>query len=70
MESIIFSLTGKHSDFVGRTYIWDSVISMIKEKPIIGYGKEYTEAGEYTITLQDKNGCDYQATLVLKVKST
>ena len=38
----------------GETYTWN--------------GKEYTEAGEYTITLQDKNGCDYQATLVLKVK--
>ena len=37
----------------GETYTWN--------------GKEYTEAGEYTITLQDKNGCDYQATLVLKV---
>ena len=37
----------------GETYTWN--------------GKEYSEAGEYTITLQDKNGCDYQATLVLKV---
>ena len=37
----------------GESYTWN--------------GKEYTEAGEYTITLQDKNGCDYQATLVLKV---
>ena len=38
---------------VGESYTWN--------------GKEYTEAGEYPITLQDKNGCDYQATLVLKV---
>ena len=37
----------------GESYTWN--------------GKEYTEAGEYTITLQDKNGCDYQAILVLKV---
>ncbi len=37
----------------GETYTWN--------------GKEYSEAGEYTITLQDKNGCDYQATLVLTV---
>ena len=31
-------------------------------------GKTYTESGPYTITLQDKNGCDYEATLVLTVK--
>ena len=37
----------------GESYTWN--------------GKEYTEAGEYPITLQDKNGCDYQATLVLTV---
>ena len=37
----------------GETYTWN--------------GKEYSEAGEYTIILQDKNGCDYQTTLVLTV---
>ena len=37
----------------GESYTWN--------------GKDYTEAGEYTITLQDKNGCDYQATLLLTV---
>ena len=37
----------------GETYTW--------------HGITYTESGEYTITLQDENGCDYQATLVLTV---
>ena len=37
----------------GETYEWN--------------GTTYTESGEYTITLQDANGCDYQATLVLTV---
>ena len=30
-------------------------------------GQTYSTAGEYTITLQDANGCDYQATLILTV---
>ena len=30
-------------------------------------GVTYTESGEYTVTLQDENGCDYQATLILTV---
>ena len=37
----------------GETYTWN--------------GTTYTESGEYTITLQDENGCDYQATLVLTI---
>ncbi len=37
----------------GETYEWNGVT--------------YTESGEYTITLQDANGCDYQATLILTV---
>ena len=37
----------------GETYEW--------------HGVTYTESGEYTITLQDENGCDYQTTLVLTV---
>ena len=37
----------------GETYTW--------------HGITYTESGEHTITLQDENGCDYQATLVLTV---
>ncbi len=37
----------------GETYEWNGVT--------------YAESGEYTITLQDENGCDYQATLVLTV---
>lgn len=37
----------------GETYDW--------------HGVTYTESGEYTITLQDENGCDYQATLILTV---
>ena len=37
----------------GETYTWNGTV--------------YTESGEYTITLQDENGCDYQATLVLTV---
>ena len=37
----------------GETYEWN--------------GTTYTESGEYTITLQDANGCDYQATLILTV---
>ena len=45
--------TEKVEIFAGETYTWN--------------GKDYTEAGEYTITLQDENGCDYQATLILNV---
>ena len=30
-------------------------------------GETYSAAGEYTITLQDANGCNYQATLILTV---
>ena len=37
----------------GETYEWNGVT--------------YAESGEYTITLQDANGCDYQATLILTV---
>ena len=37
----------------GETYDWNGTV--------------YTESGEYTITLQDENGCDYQATLILTV---
>lgn len=37
----------------GETYEWN--------------GEIYTASGEYTITLQDENGCDYQATLVLTI---
>ena len=37
----------------GETYEWNGVV--------------YAESGEYTITLQDENGCDYQATLILTV---
>ena len=37
----------------GETYEWN--------------GTTYNESGEYTITLQDANGCDYQATLILTV---
>ena len=38
----------------GETYEWNGTV--------------YTESGEYTTTLQDKNGCDYQATLLLTVE--
>ena len=38
----------------GETYEWHGVV--------------YAESGEYTITLQDENGCDYQATLILTVE--
>ena len=37
----------------GTTYEWN--------------GLTYTESGEYTTTLQDENGCDYQATLLLTI---
>ena len=37
----------------GETYTWNGIT--------------YAESGEYTITLQDENGCDYQATLILTV---
>ena len=37
----------------GETYTW--------------HGTTYAESGSYTITLQDANGCDYQATLHLTV---
>lgn len=39
----------------GETYTW--------------HNQEYTETGTYTTTLQDANGCDYQATLNLTVNS-
>ena len=38
----------------GETYEWNGTV--------------YTESGEYTITLQDEKGCDYQATLLLTVE--
>ena len=38
----------------GETYEWHGVV--------------YSESGEYTIILQDENGCDYQATLLLTVE--
>ena len=37
----------------GETYEWN--------------GQTYSTAGEYTTTLQDENGCDYQATLILTI---
>ena len=37
----------------GTTYEWN--------------GQTYSAAGEYTTTLQDENGCDYQATLILTI---
>ena len=37
----------------GETYTWN--------------GKRYSTNGDYTVTLYDKNGCDYQATLHLTV---
>ena len=37
----------------GETYTW--------------HGKTYDATGEYTITLEDENGCEYQATLLLTV---
>lgn len=39
----------------GETYTW--------------HNQEYTATGTYTTTLQDANGCDYQATLNLTVNS-
>ena len=39
----------------GETYTWNN--------------QEYTATGTYTTTLQDANGCDYQATLNLTVNS-
>lgn len=39
-EELIYNLTNKHSDFVGRTYIWKSSIGLIADRPMIGYGKE------------------------------
>ena len=37
----------------GTTYDWN--------------GQTYSTAGEYTTTLQDENGCDYEATLILTI---
>ena len=37
----------------GTTYDW--------------HGTTYAQSGEYTTTLQDENGCDYQATLILTI---
>ena len=37
----------------GEPYEWNGVV--------------YNESGEYTVSLQDENGCDYQATLILTV---
>ena len=39
-EYIIVDLLNKSLTFTGRTYIWDNVISFIKEKPFLGYGFE------------------------------
>ena len=37
---LIVNILNKNLNFTGRTYIWDRVIELIKEKPILGYGKE------------------------------
>lgn len=39
-DGAIYGLTGKHSDLVGRTYIWDSILDLIKRRLFLGYGKE------------------------------
>lgn len=39
---LIVNILGKDLTFTGRTYIWDYVIKFIKEKPILGYGKEFS----------------------------
>ena len=35
-----FNLIGRESNFSARTYIWESAIEMIKEKPLFGNGKD------------------------------
>lgn len=40
LDKLIFKITNKHSDFSGRSYIWDSTFELIKEKAIFGYGRE------------------------------
>lgn len=37
---LIVNILDKDLTFTGRTYIWDYVLEFIKEKPILGYGKE------------------------------
>lgn len=37
---IIVNLLHKDLTFTGRTYIWDSVLEYIKQKPILGYGNQ------------------------------
>lgn len=39
---LIINILEKDLTFTGRTYIWDYVLEFIKEKPILGYGKEYS----------------------------
>lgn len=38
---LIFTLTGRNSDFTGRVIIWDNVKSAISEKPELGHGFGY-----------------------------
>ena len=49
-------------------------VAAVEEKATVCYGESYTwqgttytETGEYSTTLQDENGCDYQAVLNLTV---
>ena len=34
----IFTLLGKESDLTGRVHIWDAVISLAQERPVLGWG--------------------------------
>lgn len=39
----ILKIVGKNTTFTGRTQIWDSAISAIMQRPVFGYGYEFTE---------------------------
>lgn len=38
LEYIVVDKLGKDLTFTGRTYIWESVIGMIQQRPLLGYG--------------------------------
>ena len=46
----ILKIVGKNTTFTGRTQIWDSAISAIMQRPVLGYGYEFTEQVEERLT--------------------
>lgn len=50
LEFLIVDILDKDLTFTGRTYIWDSVIEIIKDKPILGYGNCVYKFSQYIST--------------------